>query len=206
MDEKWSSDPHAARFAFEINGSINDQLTYQLQSMSTLETGDLLKCEVTFNNWGQVDSGVGYLYSESTIFDFNKQLQIKIGNSTVFSGPITGITFVHTHDNAPSITITAKTPIQTTGFKQRNSKSWIISCLSLRDITVEYTPGKFSGQASAEVNGFLHVGDSITINEPGSRFFGKYSVTEVKHLFDIQMGLRTEFRIERDELHRGIKS
>lgn len=200
MDEKWSSGLVAvSRPTFVVNGSSNAKLVSQLQYMSTLETQDLLRCEVTFSNWE--NGGTGYLYSDNSIFDLNRQLQIRVGNPAIFSGRITGITSRHPRDTAPSITITAEAPLRITGSKRRISKSWkIVYGQSLREITIDHIFSKISGQAAAEFNGFLRVGDSIIICGVGSRFDGNYAVSEVRHLFDLQSGLRTEFRVESDEL------
>lgn len=49
----------------------------------------------------------------------------------------------------------------------------------------------------------LRVGAQVNIQNVGSLFNGKYYLTEVRHLFDSTMGLRTEFTAERPGLGRA---
>lgn len=59
------------------------------------------------------------------------------------------------------------------------------------------------GRGVAETDGKLHVGVSVNIKNVGPLFSGKYYLTEVKQLFDLSLGLRTEFTAERPGLGRG---
>lgn len=53
------------------------------------------------------------------------------------------------------------------------------------------------GTAVAEGDGRIHVGGSVTFRGVGELFDGAYTVTAVRHLFDLDMGLTTEFSVER---------
>ena len=48
----------------------------------------------------------------------------------------------------------------------------------------------------------IKVGAAIEITGAGSMFSGAYSVTLSRHLFDVMVGFRTVFRIERPGLSR----
>jgi hypothetical protein len=195
MTDKWGPSINAARPTFAVDGTANIQLATDLQSLVILETQGSINCDVTFNNWGQSSNGVGYLYTDNPQFEPGKQFQVKLGNTSMFSGVISGISTIQTQHGASSICITSEFLLRSTGTRLRVPKSWEITYgQSLRDITIGHFLGKKSGQAIAGVNVSLHIGDTVNIKGVGARFNGNYSVSEVKHLFDMQLGLRTEFK------------
>ena len=53
------------------------------------------------------------------------------------------------------------------------------------------------GHGVAETNANLRVGAKADLQGLGPLFSGKYYIAEVKHIFDLAKGLRTEFRAER---------
>lgn len=53
------------------------------------------------------------------------------------------------------------------------------------------------GRGVAETKASLRVGTKLDLQGLGPLFTGKYYVVEVKHIFDLAKGLRTEFRSER---------
>ncbi|HYE14896.1 MAG TPA: contractile injection system protein, VgrG/Pvc8 family [Pyrinomonadaceae bacterium] len=53
------------------------------------------------------------------------------------------------------------------------------------------------GRGTAETSADLRVGCFLDLQGLGDLFSGKYHVTEVRHMFDLSNGLRTEFRAER---------
>ena len=59
------------------------------------------------------------------------------------------------------------------------------------------------GHGLAETEPKLRVGAQVNIQNVGPLFNGKYYLTEVRHLFDLARGLRTEFTAERPGLGRG---
>jgi phage protein D len=56
------------------------------------------------------------------------------------------------------------------------------------------------GRGVAETDAKLRVGASVQISHVGPLFSGKYYLTEVKQLYDMALGLRTEFTAERPGL------
>lgn len=59
------------------------------------------------------------------------------------------------------------------------------------------------GRGVADTDARLRAGASVRITNIGPLFSGQYYVTEVMHLYDTAMGLRTEFRAERPGLGQG---
>ncbi|MDT5267893.1 MAG: uncharacterized protein QOH49_79 [Acidobacteriota bacterium] len=53
------------------------------------------------------------------------------------------------------------------------------------------------GRGTAETSKELRVGSFVDLQGLGNLFNGKYHVTEVRHMFDLKRGLRTEFTAER---------
>jgi phage protein D len=49
----------------------------------------------------------------------------------------------------------------------------------------------------AETSSGLRTGARVTLDELGTLFSGEYYITEVTHLFDDELGLRSEFLAER---------
>ena len=60
-----------------------------------------------------------------------------------------------------------------------------------------------TGSGEAEGDGRLRVGAEVTLNGLGALFDGAYRVVETIHLFDLDGGLRTRFRVERPWLGRS---
>jgi phage protein D len=58
------------------------------------------------------------------------------------------------------------------------------------------------GSGVAETRPGLRVGASVRLSGLGSLFNGRYYLTEVRHLFDGEQGIRTEFTAERPSLGR----
>jgi phage protein D len=56
------------------------------------------------------------------------------------------------------------------------------------------------GRGTAETSKELRVGGFVDLQGLGNLFSGKYHVTEVRHMFDMRRGLRTEFTAERPGL------
>jgi phage protein D len=56
------------------------------------------------------------------------------------------------------------------------------------------------GSGVAETNAKLRVGASVRLSGLGPLFNGRYYLTEVRHLFDGEQGIRTEFTAERPSL------
>jgi phage protein D len=54
-----------------------------------------------------------------------------------------------------------------------------------------------SGRGITEFDAKLRVGNSVELRGLGEMFSGKYALVEVRHLFDMRHGFRTEFAVER---------
>ncbi|HET9653412.1 MAG TPA: hypothetical protein VFP36_14525 [Usitatibacter sp.] len=59
------------------------------------------------------------------------------------------------------------------------------------------------GRGVAQTSGALRVGATVDVQSAGPLFSGRYYVCEVRHRFDGQRGLRTEFRCERPGIGRA---
>jgi len=59
------------------------------------------------------------------------------------------------------------------------------------------------GRGVADTDPKLRVGAQVNIQNVGPLFSGKYYLTEVRHLFDLAQGLRTEFTAERPGIGRA---
>ncbi len=59
-----------------------------------------------------------------------------------------------------------------------------------------------TGRGLAQGNPSIHVGHTITLDKLGKLFDGDYALVEVRHIYDMVLGFRTEFFVERP----GIKA
>jgi phage protein D len=59
-----------------------------------------------------------------------------------------------------------------------------------------------TGRGLAQGNPDIHVGRMITLDKIGKLFDGDYALVEVRHIYDMVLGFRTEFHVERP----GIKA
>jgi uncharacterized protein len=59
-----------------------------------------------------------------------------------------------------------------------------------------------SGEAVAEGDGRIRVGSAVAFRGTGPLFDGTYTVTAVRHVFDLERGLATEFAVERPWIGR----
>lgn len=62
-----------------------------------------------------------------------------------------------------------------------------------------------TGRGVAETSAGLRVGSRVDLKELGPLFSGKYTVTAVRHRFDTQHGVRTEFEVERPGIGRATR-
>ncbi|MCA9490143.1 MAG: hypothetical protein KC621_09470, partial [Myxococcales bacterium] len=58
------------------------------------------------------------------------------------------------------------------------------------------------GEGTAEADARLRVGRAVELVGFGATFDGRYAVVEVHHRFDAELGLRTEFKVERPGVGR----
>lgn len=59
------------------------------------------------------------------------------------------------------------------------------------------------GRGVAEPTAGLRVGAALELSHMGPLFTGRYTVVELRHLFDLEQGLRTEFSVERAGIGRA---
>jgi phage protein D len=75
---------------------------------------------------------------------------------------------------------------------------------SLAEAYFKLTARRFVvGHGLADTEPKLRVGAQVNIQNVGPLFSGKYYLTEVRHLFDLAQGLRTEFTAERPGIGRA---
>lgn len=194
MSDTWSSLLAASRPEIAVAGAASPAIQIVLQSLVIRERADgATSCEITLNNWSA--SG-GYLFADSAVFDLGHQLRVTLGNATLFSGAINRLGAGY-RETGHTLTVVAETkPV--TRLRRRVAKSWSLTLgRSLREAALDLAGGAMAGAAVAEVNGSLHVGDAVTLQAVLPRFAGTYTVTEVRHLFDLQAGLRTGFSVSR---------
>ena len=72
----------------------------------------MYRCEALFNNWGTADGGVGYLLFDRSILDFGKTFEVKLSDTTMFSGKITAIQADYPNGAPPQIRILAEDSLQ----------------------------------------------------------------------------------------------
>jgi hypothetical protein len=199
MPANWSSSV-AARPVVSVTGVIDALIQNELRAITIIESTDgSARCEATFNNWGTVDEVPGYLFRNSSTLDLGKQLQVKVGNSIIFSAPINSITTIHPDASPPTITVLADyKPVSIP--RRRVGKTWEVAYgRELREASMSLVAGILNGQAVAVFNGLLRPGDKITIIGIATRFAGSYTVQDVTHSFDTQAGYRTEFYVSKPE-------
>ncbi|BDV44558.1 hypothetical protein GURASL_34810 [Geotalea uraniireducens] len=195
MSDTWSSLLAASRPEIAVAGAASPAIQIDLQSLVIRERADgATSCEITLNNWSA--SG-GYLFADSAVFDLGHQLRVTLGTATLFSGAINRLGAGYRETGGHTLTVVAETkPV--TRIRRRVAKSWSITLgQALREAALDRAGGTMAGAAVAEVNGSLHVGDAVTLQAVLPRFAGTYTVTEVRHLFDLQAGLRTGFSVSR---------
>jgi phage protein D len=96
-----------------IGGQEQAALKTDLQNLLIVEDiQGLYRCELTINNWGNINNRVDFLYFDRRIVDFGKQLEIKLADTKIFDGRIMALE-AHFTDNAPpTLTILAEDRFQ----------------------------------------------------------------------------------------------
>lgn len=80
-----------ARPLIAVAEKDNPTLSEDLLSLLIVEnTSGLYRCEAQFNNWGDVNNGIGFLYFDRKLLDYGKSFQVKLnaGKGTIFNGRI----------------------------------------------------------------------------------------------------------------------
>jgi phage protein D len=138
------------------------------------------RTSITVNGWDVAGkSGLQYEATNSTI-------------SNELNGDISGISILQSSLGARKEALAHMTP--------SNSAE----AQALAEAYFKMTARRFVvGHGSAETDAKLRVGAQVDIKNVGPLFNGKYYLTEVRHLFDMARGLRTEFTAERPGLGRA---
>lgn len=88
------SDPvfRATQPVINIGGQDDVSLGDRLVGMTILEnTNGLYRAEVLFDNWGERNNGLDFLYFDRQVLDFGKAFKIKLGTDTFFEGRIMAV-------------------------------------------------------------------------------------------------------------------
>src|SRR5262245_27619734 len=102
-----------ARPTLSIAGQENGALSNGLLSLLIVEqTNGLYRCEALFSNWGNINSGTGFLYFDRTVLDFGKAMQVKLGTDVIFDGKIMGLEANFPEGEAPELNILAEDRFQ----------------------------------------------------------------------------------------------
>lgn len=102
-----------ARPTIFVSGQDNPSLGGGLLSLLIVEnTNGLYRCEAKFGNWGNVNNTIDYLYFDRRTLDFGKDLQIKLGDDTIFDGKIMGLEANFPEGAPPEITVLAEDRFQ----------------------------------------------------------------------------------------------
>ncbi len=102
-----------ARPAISVGGQDQPSLAEGLLSLLVVEsTQGLYRCEATIGNWGNAAGGVDFLYFDRKLLEFGKELAVKLGSDTVFSGRIMGLEAQFPEGRAPEMTVLAEDRLQ----------------------------------------------------------------------------------------------
>ena len=104
-----------ARPLIAVAEKDNQTLSEDLLSLLIVEnTSGLYRCEAQFNNWGDVNNGIGFLYFDRKLLDYGKSFQVKLnaGKGTIFNGRIMAFEAQFPEGEAPKLTILAEDRFQ----------------------------------------------------------------------------------------------
>lgn len=102
-----------ARPRLELNGEENEPLGEGLLRLLIVETTEgLYRCEATFGNWGPKDGKTGFLYFDRQELDFGKTLAVKLDDTVLFQGRITGLEAQFGEGASPELTVLAEDGLQ----------------------------------------------------------------------------------------------
>jgi len=102
-----------ARPSFTVGGEEKAFLAAALLGLVVQETGaGLFRCEATFGNWGNKDGHPDFLYFDRDVFEFGRDLTIKMGDATIFDGRITALEARFPEGRPPEIAVLAEDRFQ----------------------------------------------------------------------------------------------
>ncbi|MBN9692736.1 MAG: phage late control D family protein [Verrucomicrobia bacterium] len=103
----------ASRPSFEVEGTANAPLADGLLGLLIVETTEgLYRCEATFGNWGPRNGQTGFLYFDRRDLDFGFKFKVKLQDTVLFQGRITGLEARFGEGSAPELTVLAEDALQ----------------------------------------------------------------------------------------------
>jgi len=93
----------------EVNGPLGGGL---LTLMIVENTNGLYRCEAKFGNWGEKNSTTDFLYFDRSVLEFGKDLEIKLGNDSIFKGKILALEGNFPEGQSPEISVLAEDRFQ----------------------------------------------------------------------------------------------
>jgi phage protein D len=103
----------AASPTVNIGGEDKPDLSPQLLQLAVREdTLGLYSCEAEFGNWGLVGGRVGFRYFDRAVLDFGKTFKVKLGETVLFDGRITGLRAAFPEGAPPRIEVLADDRLQ----------------------------------------------------------------------------------------------
>lgn len=102
-----------SRPTLKIDGTESADLTQGLLTMRVHEDVDgLYSAELQFGNSGLRENSIDYLYFDLKALDFGKQVEITIGDATLFKGKITALEAGYPESSQPVFTALAEDRLQ----------------------------------------------------------------------------------------------
>ena len=99
--------------ALDVGGEERPELAAQLISLSVAEdTQGLCRCEARLGNWGDVGGRVGFRYFDRALFDFGRDLRVRLGRDALFEGRITALEASFPESSPPTLTVLAEDRLQ----------------------------------------------------------------------------------------------
>lgn len=103
----------AARPQFRLAGQEEADLASALVAFDLREdTQGLARAEIEFGNWGTRDNGLGFLFFDRALLDFGKDLQVRLGDATLFDGRIMALQGVFPEGAPPRLKVLADDRLQ----------------------------------------------------------------------------------------------
>ena len=98
----------ASRPQFRVGGQDQADLASALVAFDLREdTQGLARAEIEFGNWGSTGNGLGFLFFDRQLLDFGKDLQVRLGDATLFDGRIMGLQGVFPESSTTSTATTS---------------------------------------------------------------------------------------------------
>ena len=108
-DKKWPSPKIPFCPVIIVNRIANVLFSQNLLSLKVVEEDiGVQYCEATFNDWGTVEGGVGYLFSASDTIDVGKPFEVKAQTTALLKGFISSLTEIYPQSGPPLLKVEAK--------------------------------------------------------------------------------------------------